>query len=105
MTTMVQDLAHTRTLMFGIIRDPAKADSQFEYIFYDLLNDTDARVQFDRLQRVDVVFSGYTESKAGYPDGLDPRCRDAVSAVTDRLNSGEPLDREQIGGLLGDLLA
>lgn len=91
-------------MMFGILKNPGQPDQPFELIYYDLLSESEREEEFEKLQRLEIVFNGYFPLDENTPTGLNPQVHEALSAVVKRLNKGEELTPDEIRELLAEIL-
>jgi hypothetical protein len=95
---------NARRIMFAILRDDRHPHAPHEVVYFDLLSESESETEFERLQRVDVLFSGYVRSTDGAPEGLAPETRQVIAAVVARLNRGERLSPIEIRCTLASVL-
>lgn len=91
-------------MMFGILKNPDQPDQPFELIYYDLLTETEREEEFEKLQRLEIVFNGYFLLDENTSTGLNPQVHETLSALVNRLNQGEELSPDEIRELLAEIL-
>lgn len=91
-------------IMFAILKDGDGGQAPYEAIYFDLLSETESEREFERLQRVEVRFSGYLRSTDGAPDGLAPNARARIAELVGRMNRGEEMGEAQIRSVLASVL-